>query len=353
MAKRKQRQSPRIIYVACEGTKTEYWYFKSLDEALDEEVNVRVRVYPDQSDLEEMRQAGQKGAKTDHKNLCTKATAKLQSDEGIEEAWIVIDKDHHLGLEQTFSEAAQTGVRIAFSSISFEYWLLLHFEKNDKAFEKSDCKNEDGKYIKCGSMQPDFPDLNCQGERCVAGLLRLRKYLPDFDKSNKFIFKATQALHSIAYENAAWLRRQMDTNLRAAEGKIFQINPYSNVDELLKSIYQDDEVLHWIEWGTFFQISQLKLSVQETKSGYQINLQNISDQSQVIMPAQFFLSNEHAVVLPFNFSFPDNRANCLLSPKQSNEFEILLDKVPEGNFYLNFRLGNHRLIYPSSSRNEA
>ncbi len=345
MAKRKQRNSPRIIYLACEGTQTEYWYFKSLDEALDDDAEVKLQVYPDPSDLEEIRQTQQKGVKTDHKSLCAKAAEKLQSDEGINEAWIVIDKDRHSGLEQTFAQAAQTGVRIAFSSISFEHWLLLHFEKNDKAFEKSDCKNEDEKYVKCGSSQTKNPNLNCQGKRCVAGLLRLRDYLPDFDKSNQIIFKTTQPLHPLAYENAAWLRWRKQNDLEATGGKVFQINPYSNVDELLKSIYQDDEVIIWIAWGTPAKTNDFELTVQKSGNDYQVNACNISGRSQVILPTYFFLSNDDTERLSVEFSFLDDRPNFLVLPNQTVEFEILLYTLPEGTFYLNSKFGNYRLIY--------
>ena len=345
MAKRKPQYSPRIIYVACEGTKTEYWYFKSLDEALDEETNVRVQVYPDQTDLKQMQQSGQKGVKTDPKSLCEKAAEKLQNDAGIDEAWIVIDKDGHSALEETFARAAKTGVHIAFSSISFEHWLLLHFEKNDKAYAKSDCKNTDDKYVKCGSAKPDFPELNCSGERCVAALLRLKSYLPDFDKSKSPIFKMTQPLHQVAYINAAWLRRQVQDDLETAEGKIFQINPYCNVDKLLKSIYQDDEIIHWAAWGTPVQTNHLELSIQKTESGYQVHLQNISNQTQVVLPNQFFFSKEDGEVIPIEFSFLDGRANCFILPNRPDELEILPEALPEDSHYLNFRGKSCRIIF--------
>jgi len=210
MAKRKQQQSPRIIYLACEGTETEYWYFKSLDEGLDEDVGVRLSIYPDPADLIQIQQTGQKGVKTDHKGLCNKAAEKLQNNQGVDEAWIIIDKDGHPGLVETFAFAATTGVRIAFSSVSFEHWLLLHFEKNETEFQKSDCKtlNERGKdvYVKCGSQQTKYPAVNCMGERCIGGWLRINNYIPDFEKNSRRLFHATQPNLALAFENAVWLR---------------------------------------------------------------------------------------------------------------------------------------------------
>ncbi|MFN0176995.1 MAG: RloB family protein [Saprospiraceae bacterium] len=345
MAKRKPRQSPRILYLACEGTGTEYWYFKSLDETLDEEAGVRLSIYPDQADQEEIRQTGQKGVKTDPKSLCAKATEKLQNEEGINEAWIVIDKDRHPGLEATFSEAASTGVRIAFSSVSFEHWLLLHFEKNDTAFEKSDCKNDRDKYVKCGSHQPISQALNCEGQRCVGGRLRIKNHLPNFDKSNELLFHDTKSNQSLAYENAAWLRWRKFSEVEAMQGQICQVNPYTTMDLLLKSIYNDDQMVSWCAWGVPFIMFNLELTIQKTDDTYSIQAQNISDRSFVILPDHFYLTNECTEILPVELAFSNNRPNMLLLPEQKVEFKIVLSTIPTEAFYLNYAYSNHRLIF--------
>jgi hypothetical protein len=44
-----------------------------------------------------------------------------------DEVWVVYDKDGYTLHPQTFDEAHASNVRIAFSSISFEYWIVLHF----------------------------------------------------------------------------------------------------------------------------------------------------------------------------------------------------------------------------------
>ncbi|MBK8565622.1 MAG: RloB domain-containing protein [Saprospiraceae bacterium] len=344
MAKRKKQQPPRIIYLACEGTETEYWYFKSLSESLDEEANVVIRIYPDQSDSEEIRLTGQKGVKTDHKSLCAKAGEKLNGDEGIDEAWIVIDKDKHPGLETTFDEAAEMGVKIAFSSISFEHWLLLHFEKNDKVFEKSDCKNDAGKYVKCGSDQPKFPSINCQGERCVAGLLRLRNYLPDFDKSNQTIFKTTQPHHSTAFENAAWLRWRKKTELATKDGEVFEVNPFTNVDELLKSIYQNQETIRWIDWGESVQAEDLDLVFKEAEETCVLTVCNTSDRSQVILPSMFYLTDETGQVLNSSLEFEDGNSNLIIPPNVAVSITFQPAITPKDGTYLNCRLGKYHFI---------
>jgi len=52
--------------------------------------------------------------------------------------WVVYDKDGYTKHPETFSEARNKNVKIAFSAISFEYWILLHFTYITKPFRKSD-----------------------------------------------------------------------------------------------------------------------------------------------------------------------------------------------------------------------
>jgi hypothetical protein len=55
-----------------------------------------------------------------------------------ESVWVVIDKDGYTKHPQTFDQASANKINICFSSISFEYWFLLHFEYSTKAYEKAD-----------------------------------------------------------------------------------------------------------------------------------------------------------------------------------------------------------------------
>lgn len=54
------------------------------------------------------------------------------------EIWIVLDKDYHANIDKAFNMAYANKFRIALSSICFEYWVLLHFEKTCKAFTRCD-----------------------------------------------------------------------------------------------------------------------------------------------------------------------------------------------------------------------
>ena len=52
--------------------------------------------------------------------------------------WVVYDKDGYSKHAETFDYAKRHNVKIAFSSISFETWILLHFGYTTRAFEKSE-----------------------------------------------------------------------------------------------------------------------------------------------------------------------------------------------------------------------
>ncbi len=73
-----------------------------------------------------------------------------------DEAWLVVDRDQwkkeHLELLYEWSRS-DSYKNLAVSNPQFEYWLLLHFEDGKKVYNKSEC------------------------------LRRLRKYMPDYDKS--------------------------------------------------------------------------------------------------------------------------------------------------------------------------
>jgi len=59
---------------------------------------------------------------------------KVIQDGSANFAWIVFDKDNHPRLQETFNDAAAAGVKIAFSSRSFEEWVLIILRKKHLTF---------------------------------------------------------------------------------------------------------------------------------------------------------------------------------------------------------------------------
>lgn len=115
-----------------------------------------------------------------------------------DEAWVLFDNDHRNTQGQPYIDKAIaeyqkliTGAKppinlhIAYSSLSFEYYLLLHFEHLYHSFDKTECywiENNNHKYRNCCSHDSKNPPKEgaCQGllEQgcCINGYARLRNY---------------------------------------------------------------------------------------------------------------------------------------------------------------------------------
>lgn len=121
--------------------------------------------------------------------------------------WVVYDKDGYTKHPETFEMARQGNVRIAFSSISFEYWILLHYEYTSRPFSKS----ED-----------------------VIKYLRDKNYI-DYAKGSIGIYSETRSFIPTAKSNAKRIQKyQVEGNPRGTPK--YDFNPYTNFNELLEEI---------------------------------------------------------------------------------------------------------------------
>lgn len=192
--KRKQskRQYKKQIFIACEGKNTERYYLNKFKLLCELENVVKVELLPHEH--------------TSAREL-VEDVLKFKETEN-DELWIVCDKDGYTKHHEAFCAAKDNGVNIAFSSISFEHWLLLHFEYTTRAFPKS--KN-------------------------VEDFLKKKKYLPNYDKSDENVFEKVKDKTQTAINNAKKLRKTMKT-ANYDNCNIYELNPYTNVDELLHAI---------------------------------------------------------------------------------------------------------------------
>lgn len=191
-----KRQNPtkipkiRRILIVCEG-KSEEIYFKGYlhDKRL---LGVEVQIYQpsDFSPLGLLKEAKkkQKEAKSD----------KMP----YEAVWIVFDKDAHFAIPQTFKDAEQSDVHIAFSLISFERWVLLHFEKSNRYFP------------------------------LTADLIRYieKNHLPNYSKT--LPFQLLKPYISKALTNAEWLHQQNEFEL-ANGAQPYDLQAYTSIDKLI------------------------------------------------------------------------------------------------------------------------
>jgi len=220
-----------------------------------------------------------------------------EAQEGLEDGvyestWAVFDKDYHPKHKEAFALAEQeidgNKVNIAFSSISFEQWILLHFEKNLTAFEKSECKEEKKKPINCGTGNHQN---DCYGKKCVSGYLRMRTYLANYSKSvNALSFDNLHPLYSTALENAAWLKYQI---LKAnPTTPIYELNPYTNMDSLVKYLLNIEQVIIWMDFQEIQRIDGLIVVFSlESANLIQLVLTNETGKTYLFLPETIYMAD--------------------------------------------------------------
>lgn len=335
LIEREEKQMPRknlkikpkpILFIACEGTSSEYQYFASWAET-DEarEIFERVNVYPDENENR---------PKTTPYQLFQRAKEALD-DGSANFAWAVFDKDNHPNLPKTFFEAKTDGVKIAFSSRSFEEWVLMHFEKNNNIFNATECKDAKAKPIKCGS------DLvpNCKPINCLTGHIRRKNWISDYSKKKTFdLFTEIFNLTEIAIVNSAWLRFQTKASLNVPQPPLQTLNPYTDVDQLILKLH---ERLDKIEWGvtkTNVSLCYWTINTRIEKGKIQLQLSHTKPKAQllnnVFIESSFFttddnLNNTSCKVLSKKYLLSKNGStNQLLYKDDIIEYTLQSNKQP-------------------------
>lgn len=189
------RSYKKKIFIVCEGSpdKSEYAYFNGLlnDCRFSNDIEI----------------TSQNTKKNTGKELVKFASTFIEKKlKSIDEAWVIYDKDGYTKHSETFSEAKSKNINIAFSSISFETWILLHFEYTSKIFTKSD---EIISHMK-------------------------HKHNFNYEKKDKEIYSKIKWYTDCAIKNA---KRLNEYELTGAGGKpIYELNPYTDVYKLVELI---------------------------------------------------------------------------------------------------------------------
>ena len=179
------------LFIVCEGKETEPNYLKALIDELDfNGVPVEIKVVDTKINTP--------------KELV--AVAKSLKEVKQDEAWAVFDKDGYTKHPEAFEHARQSDVNIAFSLISFEYWILLHFTYTTKIFAKSE---DVIKYIE---------DNN---------------FITSYSKEGSN-YEKTKSKLDVAERNAKKLR----SNLSQSEDmtRPYELTSFTNVDELVEAL---------------------------------------------------------------------------------------------------------------------
>ncbi len=337
--KRKERYIKPTLFIVCEGTKTEPLYFESIGEQIAGE-NWAFDVKVLETD------------KTTAVELIEFAQSFISENDPDAQIWAVFDKDGYTKHQEAFKEASKPGkeVHIAFSSIAFEHWVLLHFERNDTAFQKAECKDVNKKPCGCGSGSLSS-GFDCKGKNCVIGYLRQKNHYHDYKKTD-FIYNRLKDKTHLAIENAAWLRHQVRNNVHFKKGEIYKLNPYTDVDKLVSTLLNRKESV-WGESQIPILIDAFKVEVLDCMSkdgGFSvtISLENLQ-------PLDAYLINNTSQ----QFSLGDDERNphqytikepVLIPPEEIKNFELLfpIEDLPDAPL-LNFvpdKTRPYRLLIP-------
>lgn len=359
------RKSLHTILVICEGKNTEPYIFNSLrDEIMDGiydigDVKITIRPEPIIIEDDELPSSHHK-----YKRVKVKTRSAIVGDEPSEikaplplkwvlegqkeledftynEVWAVFDHDNFPARKEAFEEAEKEingqKVNIAFSSICFEYYVLLHFEKLYKVFATSECryKNDKGKYkkIECSS---GVHENDCFGNRCIGGYARKNK-LWNNSKTNESLYPIIKDKLEIGFVNSSWLR--YSSELKESHIPIFDRNPYITTDKIIKRLIGKENInWDWIRYNQEYCLDKIKIILH---GKLLLRIENISLQTIII------LNDSLCKVLKDNAkkSFGEK---FILEPGQKKD--VLIEVVDyETIDYFIFEFENHRILFENIS----
>ena len=184
----------RYVRIVCEGAKTEPNYFRGILKLYDWK-GAQVVKAKDNSPVGIVRKAKEEYQKA--------VRAKIPREQI--HVWAVFDRDNHANLKQALQEATAGHIRVAFSSVCFEYFILLHYERCTRPFE------------------------NCEA---VIDYLK-EKYDANYHKRDDH-FGSLKDLFQTAIDNNHWLLTKHLAFEETTGTAVADRNPYTDVYHLLK-----------------------------------------------------------------------------------------------------------------------
>lgn len=328
MARQSKKIKPKpVLFIACEGTSTERDYFTSWSQTPEAIDNFyAINVYPVNKKANN---------KTNPHQLVDLAVDSLQN--GLATvAWAVFDRDGHPFMEDTFQKAHVNNVHIGFSARSFENWVLLHFEKSSFAFFATQCKNQAGKAIQCGTPR----QMGCTDSACLCGHIRRENYIPHYSKENDYdLFTDIYPSTEIAMVNASWQRWKCKPKNTIP---IYDINPYSDVDNLIKFIQGDNTQIMWGSINELVETNHWSLQVISNIGNLVVELTNTGPNShpvnQHFIANHFGLTDDSITIHPCDFiSYrkTNGQHNQILLAGESVEYTLATSTLPYLRFYDN------------------
>lgn len=199
-----RRQETRIkirrrVLILSEGAKTEPNYFNGIKYSL------RYRNQLAATDIEVYQPISYSPMGLVKEAVMRKNIARKQKNP-FDSVWIVFDRDTHFNMPETFAIAEKEGIRIGFSNICFELWVLLHYEKTERPF------------MRCGSLIQHLQDVH---------QVRYHKNQRHYDH--------LEPKTETAIRHAEWLFR-LQTEEKHKGYPIYEINPITTVHWLVAEL---------------------------------------------------------------------------------------------------------------------
>jgi len=162
--------------------------------------------------------------------------------------------------------------QLAYACIAFEYWLILHFEKNKMPFlwvdkgkdETIDVFTYFRNYWNTDYAKGDNEN-QCTAYTCL--LDNYKKNILTHDDEYQVIFRIIRA-----YLNTKWLESEMEPILKRQNYKWYEVNPYvKGLDELtaeLLNIKSPSEEIKYFLWLLTFQFQYPNLNLNIVSNDY-------------------------------------------------------------------------------------
>jgi len=339
------------ILIVCEGENTEPLFFNSIRDQLietkktDNPSNIKLTIAPEPKVEEKIIDKIVKH-KEKRKVRKTKSIPEIDKIEIIKgkpplrwvqtairelktgafhEVWTVFDNDNHPAKEEAFKAAKELvngkTIQIAYSSRSFEQYILTHFERKYTPFVKTDCKYKIKKrsYLnRCGTNV--FPDKDCNGNVCINGYASTKGFWKNTNEDNSKqneMFSLINDKLEIGFENSSWIRYQSD--LHENETPLYNKNPYTDADLLIKKLLGYYKIHQWLKLDKMYTIKNISIYIDsKTKI---LTIKNISD-TIVIIPNNILIVYKGQTDLKIGDKTildPENRMSIRIDKYQDSE----------------------------------
>lgn len=357
------RQTNLSIFIVCEGSGTEPNYFSEIKDLIIAEghvVNIRISPIPKES--EPNNQPGRPGTRArqlktiepskenelkkyiipdEYKAQPTRYVkeAQMALEDGVyDEVWAVFDKDghpdHFNASKLSKQKVNDKTVNIAFSSISFEYWVLLHFISTKKDFIKSNCRKgreDDRKIINCGE---GIDDDDCKGDKCVIGLIKQNGFIKDYYKGRKGLFNLLSKNLPTAIKNAKNERYEMV--LANPNSPIYDLNPYTDIDHLIYRLLNIENDYTWLGINDPIDHESIVITTQRENTIVSINIKNNKGIRFLLNSNRFFLFNATSQSILIRYD------RIIIEPNETKSITLDLNEFTEHNpIYLGYLNTEH------------